>query len=1402
MTKDITFNVLNANGAPVFDAAETWNILEGQPLQVSVFAFDPDNPNFEPRIRLSSGSAASGPETTAASVTYQVTGLPAGATFDTETLEILWTPTYAQAGTYSITVTATDDGDGTGSPAVSQVVLPIVVANANRAPEIGAISNAFVDKGAVLEIPVTAVDVDGNPIQISISGLPRFATYTQTPSTGNGAVTGVIRFAPEANDRGDYTVTVVAQDNGDGNINQVLTNAKTFVLTVRSISEAPVISAPRQVVALIGQPVSIDLLASDLDQDALTWSANGLPVGAVITPATQYGHATLTWTPTLADAGLHDIELVVTDSGLSPQDAGMVQPTNPVSNVTKHILRLVVRATNTSPEVLGVQVNGTQVTDTTLTAIKLNAMEGVPFALELFGRDAELDLIEWNTTGLPRGMTLSVPTANNSNRAILNWTPDLFAAQDSNAGTAGLWRFTVRGSDGAAQFERSFEVNVANVNQTPRLLPLPLQLVNEGQTLSFVMRTFDADNDAVSTSLVYDATTPSGVLFDNATGYFEWTPDQSIVNGAVENDHPYTFTFQSTDGKATTTQTVQVRVFDVNRLPQIITSNHAVVIGQSLSLPVELSANAGNGISIFDADGTQQTNALTMSFSHLPEGASYDAQTRRLNWVPGPGQLGDFTISALVSDGKNTVTRTFTLRVVADASANQPKITVSTTPSAPALPGQTIITSVRADAWSGIANVVAEMRGAGIGNANTWQTVALDSAGRARITATNPGLIDIRVTATDRDGFVNTQTHTVRIKDPADTTAPVLAWTGLLAGASPTTQPIEINQITALKAGLAEQQLMGYQLQIATAGSNQWQTMAEHADSAMSVSQQLDLFSIDPAKFANGVYQLRLSAWDLSGRTTEIEARIIIETAQKTISKNTATDNIYNLAGHTFAFNRSLEANRLSGEASDLGNWQFPAFDASLSTDQLATTASGATAAWQMGARVWLQIPESLTAANANIMNLSFTLNTSAQSLSQTQDSQNSATPNIGAPQVLHPVFTNDQGWQLQAHTGTTPHASENLMRQGSHLYDQITGLPWVPTAYTLITPDNTQYTLDATGKITQVTFSDGAQWLVSDAGIVAVTGDITQRVDIQRDSQGRISRVIGINAQNETTSTLYRYDAKGRLSLVRNLNTPDMGTPIAYDAQGQLFTDTMTAKLGASVNWLGNSTANQWTGVIANSATLAFNVRETELASTVHTAGATGAIVYAVEAQLPAGATLEVSGATIVGNATINGKNTYLVRVTEAGTKLIRINGTGASSVRISVAGDLNRDGTINGLDSQTFEQQQLINNAASDLNGDGQINATDRQVLYANYGFKTNFAPTAAATLPLVKTHTDLATKVSVASIAEDMEGDAIFLRVINATHGTAKLSLDGTSLIFTPEAGYAGQATITLQADDGYA
>src|SRR5262249_18611429 len=71
------FTVVNPNAAPVFDEFGSWDIVEGQPLELQLFAFDPDNPGFMPQIRGANG-ALTDLEGTAASVTYQVTGLPAG----------------------------------------------------------------------------------------------------------------------------------------------------------------------------------------------------------------------------------------------------------------------------------------------------------------------------------------------------------------------------------------------------------------------------------------------------------------------------------------------------------------------------------------------------------------------------------------------------------------------------------------------------------------------------------------------------------------------------------------------------------------------------------------------------------------------------------------------------------------------------------------------------------------------------------------------------------------------------------------------------------------------------------------------------------------------------------------------------------------------------------------------------------------------------------------------------------------------------------------------------------------------------------------------------------------------------------------------------------------------------
>jgi hypothetical protein len=378
---------------------------------------------------------------------------------------------------------------------------------------------------------------------------------------------------------------------------------------------------------------------------------------------------------------------------------------------------------------------------------RYNAIRTPGILFELSARDTDLDNLNWTATGLPPGMFIDTQagvSGSGSSSFVLRWTPDYYAAQSSSTGLQpGHYSFTVKASDGAAEVLHTFEVTVANTNQAPKILPLPLQLVNEGDTVNFTVLAADPDGTPVNLGLLHDATTPVGVSFDPNTGYFEWTPGQDIVNnpvlsgveGATANDTPYTFTFSANDGIATTIRTVQVRVFDVNRPPQLQVSNHAIVIGQSLSLPVirgQMTENGGQtaGIVVSDLDGNAQTAALAISFVGLPDGATYDAQTMHLNWTPGPGQVGDFTITAQASDGKNITSQSFVLRVVADVAANAPKVLISTTPSTPAQPGQTLVATIRAQSYSAIQTLAVQVRGAALSSvlspqsSDTWQTVA------------------------------------------------------------------------------------------------------------------------------------------------------------------------------------------------------------------------------------------------------------------------------------------------------------------------------------------------------------------------------------------------------------------------------------------------------------------------------------------------------------------------------------------------------------------------------------------------------------------------------------------------------------------------------------------------------
>ena len=147
-------------------------------------------------------------------LTCSATGLPPGLTINAGgpgTCVISGTLSYSSAGTYTTTVTATDDGGLSGS-----VVFGWTVTNTNRPPTLTSPANQITLANSIVTLQLTGSDPDGDPVAYSATGLP--------PSLGVNAATGLIS-GTLSNAAGSYVVTATVSDG-------LLSASKTFTWAV------------------------------------------------------------------------------------------------------------------------------------------------------------------------------------------------------------------------------------------------------------------------------------------------------------------------------------------------------------------------------------------------------------------------------------------------------------------------------------------------------------------------------------------------------------------------------------------------------------------------------------------------------------------------------------------------------------------------------------------------------------------------------------------------------------------------------------------------------------------------------------------------------------------------------------------------------------------------------------------------------------------------------------------------------------------------------------------------------------------------------------------------------------------------------------------------------------------
>ena len=165
---------LKPNQPPVLASPGNQTVAEGAWLAFTLQGSDPD------------GDA----------LTYgTVDPLPAGAQLDPHTGQFTWTPSYQQAGAYTLTFTATD------GHLTTLATIQLTVLDVNQPPVFPPIGDKSVQATALLTFTVSATDPEGAPLTFQAANLPpgasfepAAATFNWTPTSAQAGVYPNVRF--------------------------------------------------------------------------------------------------------------------------------------------------------------------------------------------------------------------------------------------------------------------------------------------------------------------------------------------------------------------------------------------------------------------------------------------------------------------------------------------------------------------------------------------------------------------------------------------------------------------------------------------------------------------------------------------------------------------------------------------------------------------------------------------------------------------------------------------------------------------------------------------------------------------------------------------------------------------------------------------------------------------------------------------------------------------------------------------------------------------------------------------------------------------------------------------------------------------------------------------------------
>lgn len=453
---------------------------------------------------------------------------------------------FAQAGSYTVQVTVSDDDTGTTDVELQVEVEdhdqvggdPDFTWTTDNQPPTLSVSDRTDAEGSSIDFIVQGTDPENLIITYAALNLPQGISIDPQ----SGQVSGTIDYTAAEKFDGTYSVTVVAIDQEGGSV------TSTFTWTVTDQNRPPQVTAPGNQANAEGDAVSVQVQATDQDGDTLVYQARNLPLGLYLDGLS--GQITGTVYSTAAAYGPYTVTIVVTDG----------------KTTTEQSFTWTVIAVNEVPE--------------TVQPDDRFSMFDETVQVQIWASDADNDELTYSATGLPDGLTIDPSTGL------------IEGVISASASASSPYTVVLTVWDGIASANQTFHWSVSPIHAVAP----DIQISTEGDSVILAIQA----SQAVDLPLTYSADSlPDGLTIDPDTGVITGTLafGSSVGLGQLA-------TVNVTDGIATVNVSFIWNVVRLNNSAPTIANpgSQETALGTAVYLPLSVTDLDGDDL-YFSADG-------------------------------------------------------------------------------------------------------------------------------------------------------------------------------------------------------------------------------------------------------------------------------------------------------------------------------------------------------------------------------------------------------------------------------------------------------------------------------------------------------------------------------------------------------------------------------------------------------------------------------------------------------------------------------------------------------------------------------------------------------------------------------------------------------------------------------